>query len=176
MGATTARQLKGSGSLPPRQRRLDGRSARSSPLLDEAMLPSRDETTTNAKLGRHGAAGHVRWLRTPHATESITASYREHHGPRTSNFRTSANHHPSTSTNLQEGKCRRDLSSRSLWLAPRLRTPSRLPAGDRCRARLLPAWSAMSSPSPPSAGPRSRRWRRPLSQQDSAPVACRWRR
>ena len=27
MGATTARQAKGSGSLPPRQRRLDGRSA-----------------------------------------------------------------------------------------------------------------------------------------------------
>ena len=24
MGATTARQLKGSGSIPPRQRRLDG--------------------------------------------------------------------------------------------------------------------------------------------------------
>ena len=41
MGATTARQLKGSGFLPPRQRRLDGRSARSSaPLEEEAMLPS----------------------------------------------------------------------------------------------------------------------------------------
>ena len=56
MGATTARQLKGSGSLPPRQRRLDGRSARSSPLLDEAMLPSRDETLRRQNANLAGTA------------------------------------------------------------------------------------------------------------------------
>ena len=68
-----------------------------------------------------------------------------------------------------------EIGDRVLGLAPRLRTPSCLPAGDRCRARLLLAWSAMSSPSPPSAGPCSHRWRRLQWRQDSVPVAC-WRR
>ena len=38
MGATTARQVKGSGSLPARQRRLDGRSATLLEPMVETML------------------------------------------------------------------------------------------------------------------------------------------